>query len=96
MADIDRLRPDDNKFVGINTRNGYGGTGTLSFDTGTIDTTSMIIANQATNLNSKPTGTVNVSGTATLTIGANGLTMANYNGGYAANYYGAIQPATAH
>jgi len=94
MADSIVLGQTTTNYSGSN-RQAYSATGTLSFDTGTIDSTGMLIANQATNLNAKATGTVNVSGAATLTIGANGLTMANYNGGYTGAYYGAIQPATA-
>ena len=105
MASSIILGQTPTNYVGINNRNGEAAAGTLSFDTGTIDTTSMLIANLATNLNARPTGTVNVSGTATLTIGSGALTMANYNGGYTDNtttpgtpilrYYGAVAPATA-
>jgi autotransporter-associated beta strand protein len=83
-------------YVGVNNRNAMKETGNLLFDTGTIDTTGMIIANQATNLNGQTTGTVSVSGSGTLTIGANALQMANYNAGTAAAYWGsnATQSAT--
>ncbi len=80
MADAIIVGQSTTNYVGVNTRNGYRGTGTLSFDAGTVDTTGMSIANQATDLNSSATGTVNVGGTAILTVGASGLAMSNYAG----------------
>jgi hypothetical protein len=94
MATSIVLGQSSTNYVGVNTRNGFKETGNLHFDTGTIDTTGMIVANEATNLNSTTVGSVNVSGTATLTIGANGLTMSNYNAGTSGAYYGACAPST--
>jgi hypothetical protein len=57
-------------------------TGTLTFNTGTITTTSMVIANKTAAFRSSGTGTVNVNGTGNLTIGSGGISMAlNVAGG---------------
>jgi autotransporter-associated beta strand protein len=95
MADTIVLGQTTTNYVGVNNRQGYGAKGYLYVDAGTVDTTTMVLANQATNLNSSATSIVGVSGTATLTIGSGGLTMANYNGGYTAAYYGACNSASA-
>jgi fibronectin-binding autotransporter adhesin len=54
--------------------------GTLYFDAGTIDTTNMTIGVLSASSYYKALGTVQVSGTGNLVIGAGGLTLAQYTG----------------
>ncbi|MGD0518480.1 MAG: autotransporter-associated beta strand repeat-containing protein [Thermoguttaceae bacterium] len=59
---------------------GKGGTGTLTFNKGTINTTGMIVAKML-HSKSPASGTVNVSGTGNLVVGNLGIVLATYLSG---------------
>lgn len=67
------------------TETGTGtGTSTVSFDTGTISATNILMAITTTpNTFSIANGTINVGASATLMVGTGGISLANQNGGTA-------------
>ena len=82
LTDVDANILADSIILGLTGTNStpHGGTGTLTFNKGTINTTGMTLAKMLHN-RANATATVTVSGTGNLIIGTQGLSMATYLSG---------------